>query len=181
MLNQKNETEIIQEILLNGERTSYKLSPKIIHQKKQILTACHFCRLLTIGNYCSGSCKEKHQKKLKDKKSMRLNKQSQRKPRFRKGLKKEFKPKLKQLPLLKTTPKIYFYDSREWMELRYKALKLYGRKCACCFATNVELHVDHIKPRSKYPELELDIKNLQILCRACNLGKLDKDEIQWRA
>lgn len=36
----------------------------------------------------------------------------------------------------------------------------------------VVLHVDHIKPRSKYPELELEISNLQVLCEDCNLGKL---------
>ena len=73
-----------------------------------------------------------------------------------------------------------FYDSREWRDLRYYALKLYGRKCQLCFATNTQIHVDHIKPRSKYPELALDIKNLQILCKDCNLGKSNKDETDWR-
>ncbi|MFC6439812.1 HNH endonuclease [Bowmanella sp. JS7-9] len=34
------------------------------------------------------------------------------------------------------------------------------------------LHVDHVKPRAKFPELALDINNLQILCETCNLGKL---------
>jgi 5-methylcytosine-specific restriction endonuclease McrA len=42
------------------------------------------------------------------------------------------------------------------------------------------LHVDHIKPRSKYPELEYEISNLQILCDDCNLGKGNRDEIDWR-
>ena len=45
---------------------------------------------------------------------------------------------------------------------------------------NVELHVDHIKPRSKHPELELDINNLQILCKDCNLGKSNTDSIDYR-
>jgi hypothetical protein len=37
------------------------------------------------------------------------------------------------------------------------------------------LHVDHVKPRSKYPELALDLDNLQILCAACNTRKGDRD------
>ena len=75
-----------------------------------------------------------------------------------------------------------FYDTQEWMRLRYKALKLLGRRCSCCGAQGqeIEYHVDHIKPRSKYPNLELDLSNLQILCRACNLGKSNTDEIDWR-
>lgn len=75
-----------------------------------------------------------------------------------------------------------FYESREWRELRYEALKKYGRQCLCCGGKppEVQLHVDHIKPRSKYPELELDINNLQIMCKDCNLGKSNKDEIDYR-
>lgn len=75
-----------------------------------------------------------------------------------------------------------FYDSREWREVRYKALKIHGRQCLCCGSKppDVVLHVDHIKPRSKYPELELDINNLQILCKDCNLGKSNYDEIDYR-
>ena len=42
------------------------------------------------------------------------------------------------------------------------------------------IHVDHIKPRSKYPELELDINNLQVLCEDCNIGKSNIDETDWR-
>lgn len=73
-----------------------------------------------------------------------------------------------------------FYETREWQELRYRVLKKYSRKCMVCFRTNLELHVDHIKPISRYPELALDEANLQVLCRDCNLGKGNKDEIDWR-
>lgn len=76
-----------------------------------------------------------------------------------------------------------FYESDPWRALRYKALKLHGRRCMVCGATpesGAQLHVDHIKPRSKYPELELVLDNLQILCRDCNLGKSNKDSIDWR-
>lgn len=33
------------------------------------------------------------------------------------------------------------------------------------------MHVDHIKPRSKYPKEELNPKNLQVLCPNCNYSK----------
>src|SRR5688572_16369968 len=61
------------------------------------------------------------------------------------------------------------YDAR-WPPLRYAALKKYGNRCQCCGSTPKNgsvLHVDHIKPRNKYPELTYDINNLQILCARC--------------
>lgn len=73
-----------------------------------------------------------------------------------------------------------FFYSLTWLELRYLAFKRYGFKCMCCNASKCELHVDHIKPRSRYPELALDIENLQILCRECNMGKGAWDETDFR-
>lgn len=72
-----------------------------------------------------------------------------------------------------------FYESREWKVLRYKAIKLHGAVCQLCGATG-QMHVDHIKPRSKYPELELRLDNLQVLCADCNIGKGAWDESDWR-
>ena len=83
----------------------------------------------------------------------------------------------------KNNKKKSFYLSREWRSLRVEALVKYGRKCCLCGRSPKEgviLHVDHIKPRSKYPKLELDIENLQILCEDCNLGKSNKYEEKWR-
>lgn len=75
-----------------------------------------------------------------------------------------------------------FYNSRAWRTLRYQALCMYGGKCQCCGATaeTAILHVDHIKPRSKHPELELEITNLQVLCETCNMGKSNRDSTDWR-
>lgn len=73
-----------------------------------------------------------------------------------------------------------FYESREWRELRYKALVKHGRTCQACGSHKPPMHVDHIKPRSKFPSLALDINNLQVLCVDCNLGKSNKDETDWR-
>lgn len=73
-----------------------------------------------------------------------------------------------------------FYDSREWKELRYAAIVKYGRACMACRATTGVMHVDHIKPRSKFPHLALELSNLQILCADCNIGKSNKDSTDWR-
>jgi 5-methylcytosine-specific restriction endonuclease McrA len=67
-----------------------------------------------------------------------------------------------------------FYDTREWRELRWKVLRKSDMRCNACGRSRSDgiiLHVDHIKPRSKYPELELVESNLQVLCEDCNIGK----------
>lgn len=67
-----------------------------------------------------------------------------------------------------------FLASWEWRQLRYEALRKYGARCMLCGATpddGVRICVDHIKPRYRYPELALDINNLQILCDICNQEK----------
>ncbi len=73
----------------------------------------------------------------------------------------------------KKNSNVDFYDSDAWRSLRFKVLRKYGYKCMACGARPGihPLHVDHIRPRSKYPRLELDPDNLQVLCRDCNLGK----------
>ena len=76
-----------------------------------------------------------------------------------------------------------FYASPEWRSLRYKVLELYGNKCAACGRSpknGVVIHVDHILPRSIYPEHALNISNLQVLCDQCNLGKSNLYEKDWR-
>lgn len=77
----------------------------------------------------------------------------------------------------------YFYRSPEWKSLRYRVLKEQGNRCMLCgdAPTNgAVIQVDHIKPRSLYPELALDYNNLQVLCKACNEGKSNKDSTDWR-
>jgi hypothetical protein len=76
-----------------------------------------------------------------------------------------------------------FYQTREWLDLRYQALAKYGATCQCCGATRqsgATLQVDHIKPRSTHPMLELQLDNLQVLCRECNIGKSNKSVDDWR-
>ena len=76
-----------------------------------------------------------------------------------------------------------FYQSHEWKAVRYQALRVYKNYCHCCGAKageNVQLQVDHIKPRSLSPELAIDVSNLQILCSECNQGKSNLDSTDWR-
>ena len=83
----------------------------------------------------------------------------------------------------KDNPRGDFYKSDSWRILRYEALRLHGGKCQLCGATRadgVRIHVDHIKPRSKYPELALQLSNLQLLCEPCNMGKSNYDDTDWR-
>jgi hypothetical protein len=76
-----------------------------------------------------------------------------------------------------------FYLTDAWRTLRYQALRLHGGACQCCGAGPTPghpLHVDHIRSRSRFPELALEISNLQVLCEDCNLGKGAQDETDWR-
>lgn len=119
--------------------------------------------------------------------NLRSKKKSLRKLRF-KALVKENEELRSKLGLKKKQPKIIknhydaFLESREWLALRHDILKRDGRTCVLCGANGpgVELHVDHIKPRSKYPMLALDPNNLQVLCKHCNLGKSNRDDTDWR-
>lgn len=75
-----------------------------------------------------------------------------------------------------------FYLTAKWRKLRYQAFEHYGNKCSCCGATpesGAELQVDHIKSRSKFPDLELKLSNLQILCSDCNFGKSNIFSTNW--
>lgn len=92
------------------------------------------------------------------------------------------KPKAKKNSIPKEASK-GFLNTFEWKQLRYKAIKKHGAKCQLCGATpndGARINVDHIKPRKKYPELALDINNLQVLCGTCNHGKGNWDETDWR-
>ncbi len=77
-----------------------------------------------------------------------------------------------------------FYSSPEWRAIRFDVLKACGGCCNLCGRSNrahgVVIHVDHIKPRSKFPELALTRTNLQALCEDCNMGKSNRDTTDWR-
>lgn len=79
-----------------------------------------------------------------------------------------------------------FYRSWEWKKVRYEALKVHGRRCQCCGwkpgdTKEGHLVVDHILPRRKRPDLQLDLSNLQVLCNDCNMGKSNVHEDDFRS
>ena len=78
--------------------------------------------------------------------------------------------------------KTNFYSTWAWRKLRYKVIKHYGGTCMCCGASGkgVVISVDHIKPRSLFPELALDFDNMAVLCMPCNMGKSNTDFTDWR-
>lgn len=72
---------------------------------------------------------------------------------------------------------------RDWRRVKYQAYKTYGARCHLCGRTaedGAKLQVDHVRPKSKYPHLSLDIENLQILCDEHNWSKSNTDETDWR-
>jgi 5-methylcytosine-specific restriction endonuclease McrA len=76
-----------------------------------------------------------------------------------------------------------FLQTYEWRRVRMEALKKYGPVCQCCGAspkTGAVMNVDHIKPRKLFPQLALDVSNLQVLCHECNHGKGNWDMTDWR-
>ena len=73
-----------------------------------------------------------------------------------------------------------FYSSPEWRALRQQVIKEDGTTCAECgvrINSSKDITVDHIVPRSLYPELALKRDNLQVLCRSCNSSKGDRNTV----
>jgi 5-methylcytosine-specific restriction endonuclease McrA len=82
-----------------------------------------------------------------------------------------------------------FYASAAWRRLRYRALADNAvrnggvARCELCAAPAAQgepLHADHIEPLSKNWDRRLDRTNIQIMCGPCNMGKSNKDTIDWR-
>lgn len=80
----------------------------------------------------------------------------------------------------KKKEQLSFYKSEAWLALRRKVISAYGRRCMKCNVMPRVVHVDHIKPRSRHRELELDFNNLQVLCKKCNIEKSNIHETDYR-
>ena len=66
-----------------------------------------------------------------------------------------------------------------WKELRHKVFEKWGKACLKCNSQD-NISVDHIKPYSLYPELIIDLDNLQPLCRSCNSSKGNRNSEDYR-
>jgi 5-methylcytosine-specific restriction endonuclease McrA len=128
--------------------------------------------------------KAKRKAALREKRKIKqLAKKARQEVKYIQAIKSKVIKKKYSHPELGTDNYAKFYSSKAWKQLRYLALVNSEGKCCCCGAGREDgaiLHVDHIKPRSRYPELELSLDNLQILCMECNIGKGDWDDTSWK-
>lgn len=132
------------------------------------------------------SNKERKIKKKESKREAKRKRSKQRKKNFE--LYKQWSTPPKRIEALPTERTAFiisdaFLLSFEWRKVRYEALKKNNGRCECCGQGKIQgivLNVDHIKPRKKYPELAMNINNLQVLCSPCNHGKGNWDETDWR-
>ena len=120
---------------------------------------------------------KKREKRLRQRENRRLKRERQKQARIYRATHPKVPDKSK------FTGREPFLKSFEWKKLRYEILSKSDGRCQLCgrsAADGALLNVDHIKPRSKYPELALEASNLQVLCAICNHGKFNLDETDWR-
>lgn len=161
--------------LLKNSKPVFSLAFLRLHRGLQMKidmrrSTCRQCKrhffmkdMLPGGNYCSQVCLERTGTKIIESR-----------PRSARVARARTKTKYPRIELWGPAHK------EKWLRLRYRAFRKYGNKCLVCGSID-RLHVDHIKPKSKYPELAFEISNLQILCSDCNLGKSNKFEDDWRS
>lgn len=72
---------------------------------------------------------------------------------------------------------------RQWWKWLYKkkqALKRDNRTCKeCWFREDDIMVVDHIKPKSAFPELKFHLDNLSTLCPNCHARKTIREKRLW--
>ena len=84
-----------------------------------------------------------------------------------------------QLAIVFKAQSANFLNSKEWKNLKKEAAKKYGEICLKCGSNNC-INFDHVKPRKYYPELALDINNIQPLCAKCNKNKGNHNFTDYR-
>ncbi|GAB1376799.1 hypothetical protein MASR1M48_16510 [Lactococcus petauri] len=91
--------------------------------------------------------------------------------------KKQFKEVEKLKEVKKWHPKC---DKDRWYVLRNCVYRIYEKRCMKCKTTSRPMHMDHIFPVARYPELRYSLRNLQILCCDCNIEKLHLNTNDYR-
>lgn len=61
-----------------------------------------------------------------------------------------------------------FYSSVAWKKLRIEVFERDNYTCKDCSIQGGYLEANHIKPRSKYPDLKLEASNVETLCKKCH-------------
>ena len=102
-------------------------------------------------------------------------------PKSRREKRTTQKSPIKAIPIVEKPKKVEsFYQSMRWADMKKIIYSLFPVECMKCKVSNTELHIDHIYPVSKYPDLKWSFNNLQILCRKCNLEKSNIDFTDYR-
>ncbi|WP_293761469.1 HNH endonuclease signature motif containing protein [uncultured Aquitalea sp.] len=90
-------------------------------------------------------------------------------------------------PSLLNNPSFYaeFKQHWNWSRIRADVISAWrqgDKRCNGCgtLIRGKRIHVDHIKPRSKHPNIRYLKSNLQVLCDRCNIHKNDYDGDDWR-
>lgn len=76
-------------------------------------------------------------------------------------------------------PRAFSKKDKRWQELRKTIFHVYGKRCMKC-GTNKKSQIDHILPKSKFPEGAYSLENLQVLCAPCNKIKSNTDFTDYR-
>lgn len=133
-------------------------------------------------SFCSPICKKAYVVRGAPRRKKKKTKRGSQKSELPKTANRKFSPEeIKKVA--QSDRNVNFYLSTAWKIVRYEVLLDRGGKCEACGAspkTGAVLHVDHIKPRYRFPKLELERSNLQVLCADCNKGKGAWDETDWR-
>lgn len=69
----------------------------------------------------------------------------------------------------KKIPTTKYYSKEEWISLRQQVFERDGRLCYKCNC--IATQVDHVLPKSKFPELAKSLDNLRPICWPCNSRK----------
>lgn len=171
----------------------------VVQQKKIFCPECPWCgngpyiRKPKDHGFCSEECRKRmrqrnahsrNERKREKKKTYGAKKRKQKAARQKiNRAKRALDTTPRYVPYLVKKYGATFYTTETWVKVRYEALRRSNKCCALCgsgASKGSPLHVDHIKPRSRYPELALSLENLQVLCGPCNMGKSNEDETDWR-
>lgn len=85
--------------------------------------------------------------------------------------------------ILQPAFRMRFVELRIGDEIRAEVKQKHGMICAGCdckIRFTLKRHIDHIKPKKHYPELEFLYTNLQVLCQPCNAHKSAYDGDDWK-